>query len=276
MEDRLRETARRFLERPEAECFIGYERAPTGSVRAAFIRGLDEVGRLVWNQQCYPNLAAHLPHSRGGEKVIGIAVKGCDARALRELIRSRQVDRSKLFVVGLPCKGLTADGGEDVAERCLECVLPEDFHYDEVLGRMEALVAAAPTERDALADLSPEERFAFWAAELEKCILCEACRKTCYGCFCPECIFESSRPRWLSRRGGLSEKLFFHSVRALHLAGRCIGCGECERACPAGVRLDLLNRRLRDDVEALFGGRGAGVSGDPPPLLGFSRDDPDP
>jgi ferredoxin len=222
------------------------------------------------------NLAAYLRDFRGGSGLVGIAVKGCDARALRELVRSRQVERSKLFVVGLPCTGLEAPGGQGIAERCYGCVFPEGFGYDEVLGPMESPQVPAATKEDVLAPLSLEERFAFWTSELEKCILCEACRKACYGCFCPECIFESTRPRWLSRRQGLSEKLFYHSVRALHLAGRCVGCGECERACPAGVRLNLLNERLRKDVEALFGVRGAGVTEEAPPLLTYSRDDPDP
>ena len=39
----------------------------------------------------------------------------------------------------------------------------------------------------------------------------------------------------------------------------------------------LLNRRLRKDMEELFGHRGAGRSEeDEPPLLTFSEDDPDP
>ena len=34
-------------------------------------------------------------------------------------------------------------------------------------------------------------------------------------------------------------------TRALHLAGRCVDCGECERACPADIPLALLNRKVR-------------------------------
>jgi ferredoxin len=41
-------------------------------------------------------------------------------------------------------------------------------------------------------------------------------------------------------------------VRALHLAGRCVGCGECERFCPVGIPLSLLNRKLQQVVDERF------------------------
>jgi coenzyme F420-reducing hydrogenase delta subunit/ferredoxin len=278
MEDKLKKIAGEFLQQPDVECFIGYETSPDGSVRPVFIRSPGEVDRLVWNRECFANLAAYLPNFREKEGIVGIAVKGCDARSLRELIRSRQVDRSKIYIVGLPCtdKGLRADEGDGIAERCFGCVFPENFEYDAVLGPME-IPGLPPRAGDSMpGGLSFEERFAFWEKEIEKCISCNACRKICYGCFCPECIFESVRPRWVTGRRSLGEKFFFHSVRAFHLVGRCIECGECERACPAGVRLMLLNKQLQRDIENLFGCRGIGVTEEPPPLLTFSKDDPDP
>ena len=58
MENKLRGIAKEFLERPDAQCFIGYEKVAEGSVRPAFIRAPGEVSRLVWNRECYANLAA--------------------------------------------------------------------------------------------------------------------------------------------------------------------------------------------------------------------------
>jgi len=125
--------------------------------------------------------------------------------------------------------------------------------------------------------MTPEEKRRFWEKELDKCIRCDACRKICYGCYCPECIFDISDPRWSSRRHDRRDKFFFHATRALHLAGRCIECGECERACPAGVRLMLLNRSLELGLEELFDYEGVGMREvTKPPLVTFSGEDPDP
>jgi formate dehydrogenase subunit beta len=187
MENKLREIAREFLQRGEAQCFIGYEQVAEGSVRPAFIRAPEEVTRLVWNRECYPNLTAYLPkfHKAGG--IVGIAVKGCDARALRELIRAGQVERSKVFIVGLPCTGLKAPEGDGIAERCFGSIFPKDFQYDVVLGPMNTPDLPPRVEDEVLSGLSPEERFSFWEKEIEKCISCDLCRKICYACFLSQC-----------------------------------------------------------------------------------------
>jgi ferredoxin len=276
MSDRLRDIARLFLDRSDTLCFLGYEESPTGNgTRPAVISDPSQSERLIWNELCYANLTSYLPRYREKEGIIGITVKGCDARALHELERSNQVDRERLVVVGLPCQGLAGPDGSSPASRCYGCRHPEDFEYDVTLGPMD-LPELPPSPGDELAGLSYEERRRFWEIELEKCIRCDACRRICYGCFCPECIFESMEPRWISKRGDISEKLFFHAVRAYHLAGRCIGCDECARACPAGVRLDILNRSLQNCLEELFSFTGAGLTIEDPPLITFSRDDPEP
>ena len=275
MEARLREIAAGFLRGPDARCFLGWE-AAAGGTRPAVLDDPERVDRLVRTRACHANLTTHLPRLSGGEGRVGVAVKGCDARALAELVRARQVERDRLYVVGVPCAtGLLAPDGESPAARCHGCRYPEGFEYDATCGPMETpdLPAAPDIE---LSGLGPAERRRFWEAELSRCIRCEACRKVCYACFCPECIFEASQPRWLSRREGFPERVFFHAVRALHVAGRCIGCDECARACPAGVRLDLLNRALRDHQDEVLGFPGAGLSDEAPPLQAFSRDDPEP
>jgi len=42
-------------------------------------------------------------------------------------------------------------------------------------------------------------------------------------------------------------------IRAMHLAGRCIGCGNCERACPVGIPLSLVTHKLGEEVFKNFG-----------------------
>ena len=46
------------------------------------------------------------------------------------------------------------------------------------------------------------------------------------------------------------------------MAGRCIECGECERACPMNIPIMLLNKKLIKDINQLFGEYDAGVKVD--------------
>jgi formate hydrogenlyase subunit 6/NADH:ubiquinone oxidoreductase subunit I len=63
----------------------------------------------------------------------------------------------------------------------------------------------------------------------------------------------------------INEKRTFHLGRAFHLAGRCIGCNECERVCPMDIPISLLNRKLVKEVESNFGFK-AGETPTPSPL----------
>ena len=69
----------------------------------------------------------------------------------------------------------------------------------------------------------------------------------------------------------LPEKYFFHTFRAMHLAGRCVECNECERVCPMDIPLSLLNRKLVKEVSELFGHRG-GMTTEPTPFVTILAD----
>jgi len=82
-------------------------------------------------------------------------------------------------------------------------------------------------------------------------------------------------PQWVRRSTNLSENTAWNIMRAYHLAGRCIGCGECERVCPMGIPLTELNKKLQKDVKEMFSYT-AGLSLDKKPLLAiFSPEDPE-
>lgn len=93
-------------------------------------------------------------------------------------------------------------------------------------------------------------------------------------CYCEECIVERLSPQWIRRSVNLSENTVWNIIRAYHLAGRCIGCGECERACPMDIPLTVLNKKIEKDVKEMFD-YVPGMDAEEKPLLAmFKPDDP--
>jgi Fe-S oxidoreductase len=120
---------------------------------------------------------------------------------------------------------------------------------------------------EALLAKSPAGRMAFWKAEFSRCTKCYACRQVCPLCYCKRCVADKNRPTVIDTSATLKGNFAWHITRAFHLAARCTGCGECARACPAGINLGLLNGSLARAADEEFGYR-AGVDSNAPPLIG--------
>jgi len=209
------------------------------------------------------------------ENVVIIAVR-CggilDRKQVEDMLKGRALTDAIVEGDTLILKG---DGFEErvpcssvLREECLYCAAPEPVEADHVVGPE---VKPRPAE-DEYADIkefekkSPEERWQWFSQEIEKCIRCYACRNACPMCYCSECFVESNDPEWVGKGDDLPDKQFFHIIRAFHTAGRCVDCGACERACPMGIKLRMLTRKIQKDVKELFGGE-AGKDPDSPPAL---------
>jgi ferredoxin len=269
----LRDQARQLLEDGQVDCVIGYEASPRGGARPAFIFDSTDADRLIWSDACVHNLATYLhdkkkPPRRGQDPPrVAVIVKPCDSRALNVLLAEQQIDRGRLFVIGLACEGVRSETGE-LEVRCTRCADRVPVIYDVLLGEPPEVepVEDEYSELEEIDAMDPSERLRFWLREFDRCIRCYACRQVCPGCYCTTCMFERDDGLWVDIGIELPQKHVFHLGRALHLAGRCVECDECERVCPMDLPLSLLNRRIVKEIEDLFGYR-AGREEAPTPLL---------
>jgi len=279
IQEGIRVQARELLNEGEAGCVIGYERGPKGRVRPAFVRDAASVSRLVWDQTCHHNLMVYLrdkvaPARRRGDPArVAVVAKPCDVRALNVLIHEEQVVRDRVFVIGIACPGMM--DGDGLQAHCRRCNERVPVFYDALVGEPPQVDKEDESWPDVseIEALSPAERLVSWSREFDHCIRCYACRQACPGCYCAECLAEQVDPQWVSIAHGVSQKAFFHIMRAYHLAGRCVECHACDQACPMHIPLSLLNRKVAKEVEALFGYTAGGDADTPPPLATFRKDE---
>ena len=259
MESQLRETCRRLLAEDKVKVVIGY-----GKRGPVFVTRPEDVEQLVWDNQCLANLTVYL--KRKEIRALGrpaIVVKGCDERALVVLEKESQIDRKEMHVIGMACQGI----GEAKCETC-EAHLPR--FADEVIGEADGHPVPAGDRWKALESLQAlpvAERMSYWAPEFERCVQCYACRQVCPLCYCERCLVDKNRPTVIDPSATGKGNFAWHILRAFHLAGRCIGCDECTRACPAGIDLRLLNLTLAKAAEEHFAYR-AGMDPKAEPLIG--------
>lgn len=158
------------------------------------------------------------------------------------------------------------------ADKCGRCKQPNAVISDYFAGVAKDASNVVDDFEDlkALEAMSLEERFKFWEKEMSRCIRCYACRNACPMCVCRDhCVAQSREPHWVTQADSVRDKLMFQVIHAVHLAGRCTGCGECQRACPVGIPVLLLKRTLGRAVGGIFGYAAGMDTEATPPLLTF-------
>jgi ferredoxin len=298
---------------PDVSCVIGWGPGPDVLQSAPlFMRSDEDVKQFQSGFFAVNNTALFLPELK--KEKVAVVVKGCDARSLGQLLAENLIARENIQVIGFPCTGVIdvskvaaalsdKEAGEAkavvlekdelvirfdnaairlkkaavTADKCARCMYPNALIADIFVGEKQEPIVSKDNYEDlaAFEELPLEERPAFWEKEMSRCIRCYACRNACPICVCRDhCIASSREPEWVSQADGPREKMFFQIIHASHLAGRCTGCGECQRACPVGIPVLLLKRSLSRRVEELFTYKaGIDIEGTPP-LLTFQIEEP--
>jgi coenzyme F420-reducing hydrogenase delta subunit/ferredoxin len=258
-ESELREACRKLLAEGAVKVVIGY-----GARGPMVVTRPEDTDRLVWNNGCFSNLTAYL--KRKEIKALGkaaVVVKPCDEKSLVVLEKEAQLARKDAYVIGMACEGV----GQP---KCAHCTARTPRFADVTLGVAagpEPQSGSSPNRFAALMALPPAERMAFWTEEFNRCVKCYACRQVCPMCYCERCIVDKNRPIAIDPAPSTKGNFAWQIARAFHLAGRCVGCGECSRACPAGIDLALLNISLHIAAQKNFGYE-AGVDPKAEPVIG--------
>ncbi len=307
--------AKALLESGQVQRVLGWKQGENGfDVEPAFFTTPESLDAFVYDGFCGANLSKYMIEAGKQEGKALVFLKPCDSYSFNQLLREHRVSREKAYIIGVGCKGKLAvskipfegilrvegaqypDTAEELTvhtlygtetvsykdamlERCHVCKGKDHVVYDELIGESADTVDADRfAEVAKLEAMNADEKFAFFQAELSKCIRCNACRNVCPACSCRKCVFDSTAFDSAQKANTTPfEEKMFHIIRAFHVAGRCTDCGECSRVCPQGIPLHLFNRKFIKDINTLYGEYQAGEDLDAlSPVTSFRTDDAEP
>ncbi len=237
------ESLRTDLEQGNVRAILGYRPGRrAGSLRPTWATDATEMAVLRFAPGAQPPLVSYLVRRlrEEPEGVCGILAGPKEMEAIEVLTAEQQIDAARVRIY--------LQDGEPAA-----LSVKEPWELYGVPGP----------------DRPARERWVFWAAQFARCLRCNACRAGCPLCSCLRCVADKTRPRWIDASPTPAGSWLWNVTRAFHQAGRCVGCGGCTHACPAGIPLGALNMAMARAAERAFGPRGTGEAARRSPLLSY-------
>lgn len=240
--EQLQNKVAELFEKGTISLMIGFQDGMSKGAVPCFIESASQVSQLIYNTSCKNNLAVYLhkPEVKEAKKV-GILSNVATLRSILQLLSENQLWSLELIILTINKAGelIVFESIKDV-ETYVQANFPE--LTDEEIELIEKINA-----------MSRKERWEYWKDLFSTCIKCYACRAVCPMCYCPQCTVECNQPQWIKVTAETSGNMEWHTMRAMHLAGRCINCGECGRICPVGIPVHLLTAKMNVDIKKEFG-----------------------
>lgn len=307
------ERAKELLESGEVARVIGWKKGDFFYDNSpASFESVDELKDFTYDYFCGANLSKYLIQASKKEGKTAVFLKPCDTYSFNQLVKEHRIKRENIYVIAIECLAkldiekikaqvdgivtgvevvdkdvkVTTTSGEKtlykpdvVLVKCATCEKTHQVKDEEIiLHERPARDVNRFEEVEKLEAMTADERFAFWKAQLQKCIRCNACRNVCPACSCIKCVFDNPASGIAAKANDSEfEEKLFHVIRAFHVAGRCTDCGECSRVCPQNIPLHLLNRKFIKDIDGLYGEYQAGETDEgKTPLTSYTEGDAEP
>jgi len=238
MSEKIKQYIVELFQQGKIKAFLGLK-DESGHIVPHLFSNAEDLDGLNFGTERYPlNKILIQLYKRYPDVTIGILIRGCDERGLKELYKWNQLQPEKIIAVGIACS-------KEQAEYC-ECSKP----YPDTCISGEQTPGVDNKTVKKIDSLEISERLNYWLDNFSRCIKCYGCRDICPMCFCNECSLEEVE--FIERGKIPPENPIFHLSRAVHMAGRCIDCGLCEEACPSIIPLRTLYKKVTDIIEDHF------------------------